>query len=421
MSTPAEPNEWNQRAMRWWHLAFAAAPVCTAAFVVALHDDTDSVGVAVLALLSMTVLWFAFGRRSFDSPAVRTVFQACLVLALGLGIAAAPNVATIQCLVFPFFWVSIPSIRGALIGNGVIALSVFLGFSWALRGSSYGVAAAIAIPLASVVFSIAMGLWITRIAHWGHERALLLADLTSAQAQLATVSREQGMASERERMARELHDTIAQSLTGLVMVAQRVAAAETLDPALRTDVELIESIGRDTLGETRALVAASASVQVEGGLAAAAERLAARYRRETGIALDVQVQAVVPRELEVVVLRCMQEALANIRKHAQAARATVRIQADGRLLTLEVTDDGVGIDPAAADSGAGFGLSGMRERLALVGGELSTAPGVRGGTILRASMPLTSDAESLDKGAAAPDEPTVAASTAAESTAGIRA
>ena len=381
------PNDWNQRALRWWHLAFAAAPAATFLFVLAL-DSNDSLPVAAAALGAMSVLWFAFGRKSFENRTSRIVFECALALTLGVAIAAAPNAAVAQCLVFPLVWSSAPSIRSGLIANALIAVCAFAGFAFAFRDLPLGIGMAAAITLASVIFSIVLGLWITRIADWGHERGRLLAELTAAQAELATANREQGVASERERLARELHDTIAQSLTGLVMVAQRAAASPTLDPVVRADLELIETIGRDTLGETRALVASSASVQVEGGLATAAERLAARYRRETGIVVEVEVRAEVPRELEVVVLRCMQEALANIRKHARAANARVRIHSDGAVLTLEVTDDGVGISPTAAANGDGFGLSGMRERLALVGGQVAVGPGAMGGTTLRASMPL---------------------------------
>ncbi|THG30975.1 sensor histidine kinase [Naasia lichenicola] len=389
-ASSAAPSEWHRRALPWWHLAFGLGPAATLGFCAVLADD-DAVPLAAVALLSMTVLWFAFGRLSFGSRTARMVFLPLLILALTVAIAAAPNAAVIQCLVFPFIWVSIDGLRSALIGNAFVAIGAFVGFSVAQRGTEYGYATAAAISLVSVAFSVLMGLWITRITVWGHERGRLLEELTDAQAELAAANREQGIASERERLARELHDTIAQSLTGLVMVAQRASAARNLDPAVRADLELIESIGRETLGETRALVASSASVRVEGGLAAAASRLSARYRRETGIDVDLDIRAApseLDRELEVVVLRCMQEALANVRKHAAASHVVVRIDADTETLVVEVLDDGVGISVADAETAGGFGLSGMRERLALVGGQVTVAPRSTGGTSLRATIPL---------------------------------
>ena len=91
------------------------------------------------------------------------------------------------------------------------------------------------------------------------------------------------------------------------------------------------------------------------------------------------------RDLEVVLLRCTQEALANVRKHSHATSARVDVVARGDEVELTVEDDGIG--PTGADEDSGFGVSGMRERLALVGGRLSLEPGATTGTVLRATVP----------------------------------
>ena len=120
----------------------------------------------------------------------------------------------------------------------------------------------------------------------------------------------------------------------------------------------------------------------EGGIAGALDRLAQRYERETAIAVTVRldVETALTRDLEVVLLRCAQEGLANVRKHSGASRAALTLVARKSELSLRVADDGSGFDPAAAHSG--YGLSGMRERLALVGGTLDLESGEDGTTLL---------------------------------------
>ena len=226
----------------------------------------------------------------------------------------------------------------------------------------------------SLVGSLALGLWITRISDLSHERKALLDELTAAQGQLAALHRDSGVTSERERLAREIHDTIAQSLTGLVMLSQRaqreLAAGDT--DALADQLEMMEHSARDALVETRTLVAAGAPVELGAGIVAALERFGSRFERETGIA--VTVNGTVPeldRDTEVVLLRCAQEALANVRKHSGARAAAITLTMTGGRPTMTVQDDGVGFDPSLPSTG--FGLAGMRDRLALVGGSIAVA------------------------------------------------
>ncbi|MDP9028759.1 MAG: sensor histidine kinase, partial [Actinomycetota bacterium] len=128
-----------------------------------------------------------------------------------------------------------------------------------------------------------------------------------------------------------------------------------------------------------------------GGLVGALEQFAARFQRESGIAvavtaeLDPSVDNSLGRDAEVVLLRCAQEGLANVRKHAGAQAVRVVLSTADGVATVAVIDDGHGFDPAAAASG--FGLSGLRDRLGLVGGELSI-DGTAGATTLIARLPV---------------------------------
>ena len=194
------------------------------------------------------------------------------------------------------------------------------------------------------------------------------------------------MAAERERLAREVHDTLAQGYTSIVVLAQTAAAAlppDTDDVAER--LALIEEVARENLGEARAMVAAFAPVALDSAtLLEALQRLAERFGRETGIVTRLDTSALdgvdtgLTRSEEIVLLRGAQEALANVRRHASASAVVLRVSRvgsdDGSQVSVHVEDDGVGFDPASA---AGVGLAGLRDRAEEVGGvvDVVSAPG----------------------------------------------
>jgi two-component system, NarL family, sensor histidine kinase DevS len=129
---------------------------------------------------------------------------------------------------------------------------------------------------------------------------------------------------------------------------------------------------------------------VELGLAPALTSLAQRTSTTTGLEVhtdvDIPAQRLTP-ELETTVYRIVQEALSNVAKHARAATVELSVRHVDHELQITVSDDGVGFDPGAAGDG-GFGLTGMRERVELVGGELSVVRGAGAGTVVRARLPV---------------------------------
>jgi len=313
-----------------------------------------------------------------------------LIIGSGVLVACSPNLAFVQAIAFPLLWVVIERTRVAVAANVALALVVSAGFVVSVGTGSDNLSQTGLIQSISLVGSLALGLWISRIADLSNERLRLLDELTATQAELAAANHDTGVVSERERLAREIHDTIAQSLTGIVMMsqrAQRELGAGQLAP-LADQLQLLEESARDALVETRSLVAASAPVDLGGGIASALERLAERFRRESGIAISVsaEVSVELDRDTEVVLLRCAQEALANVRKHSHATTATVRLVTELLTATLSVTDDGSGFDSNAAETG--FGLPGMRDRLALVNGALAVSSVPGGGTSLSVSLPI---------------------------------
>lgn len=371
--------------LRWWHVAVTAmAVVLTVMLLSAGLTPVRQLG-ALSALAVFTVSWFLVGRLGMRSRVAAIVFSAIVVVSVGVGVGFFPLMAIIQCLAYPLLWARAAQLREAIIANVALGAAVAIGF-WVATGDLVQTLVTSGLSLG---FSLALGLWISRIAELSEERQRLLDELHATQDRLAAVNREAGVASERERLAREIHDTIAQDLTGLVLLAQQarrdLAGGNVTDAAER--LTMIEDNARTALAETRALVAASAPVSLStGGLVDALERLGARFTRETGIDVTVIGEAAdLDRNSEVVLLRCAQESLANIRKHSGARSATVTLSAADGSVRLEVSDDGHGFDPASRTDG--FGLGGMRDRLALVGGALDVVSSDRG-TTLTATLPL---------------------------------
>ncbi|MBM7503357.1 sensor histidine kinase [Agromyces aurantiacus] len=384
--------------VRWWD----AAAITVTAVIVALslieppYGPRD-VGTWIVAGTFLLV-HLAWGRRCVPEVAAgpHLAISIAYAVLLAVGTTFDPTFSIMQAFLYPFVWSTAPSVRSAIVANVLVAIAIVVGYT--ARFGLEGFATGAAVATLSVVFSIALGLWITRIAEYGEERARLLADLQAAQGQLAAMHRDAGVVDERARLAREIHDTIAQSLTGLVMVAQRTsrrlapvegeAAASAGD-----DVELMEQMARDALTEARGLVASLAPVDPDTGLAEALRRLSAGFERETGVRVTVTADVSgLDRELEVVLLRCAQEALANVRKHARATTAEVEVaRLDGEVV-LEVRDDGDGPGPGVAGD-RGFGLAGMRDRVALVGGRVAFGPGDAGGAVLRVLVPLAGGAD----------------------------
>jgi len=194
-------------------------------------------------------------------------------------------------------------------------------------------------------------------------------------------------------MARDIHDTLAQGFTSVVMLSQvaRREAHSAPPEVLEARLATIEDVARTNLAEARALVAAFSPVDVHGAdLPGALRRLGDRFAAETGVEVWVDVDdslaGLLTPETAVVLLRSAQEGLANVRKHAAARQVSLRLhrEPDGPL-RLEVSDDGVGCHPDRWTSG--FGLDGLRARVGDVGGRVGLDPRAGGGTRLAVEVP----------------------------------
>jgi len=363
----------------------AVASVCAIVLVVDRPTVAELVvGLGVLA--AFVVAFFVVGRAAEDGSGRAAAFIVLCVVTTGVLVSLAPPLAIFQSIAMPVGWVITRTRRAGITASAFVAGAAGVGFFVSLGPSWDATASALITVTFSFVGSVALGLWIWRIAEYGDERARLLEELTAAQDELAALHRDAGVTGERERLARELHDTIAQSLAGMVLLAQRSRRELTSGRLTDATLELLEDAAREALTETRTLVAGSAPVELGAGLAGALEVLAERFRRESGVsvAVSVALDAPLDRDAEVALLRCAQEGLANVRKHAGASTVTVSLCDEGGDAVLSVADDGRGLDPTSIPDG--FGLSGLRARLALVGGSLAVS-GSPEGTTIEARLP----------------------------------
>ena len=374
---------------RWWDIAVVSAAAILVALVLMNGAEGWRLTGALGVIAGVVVVWFAVGRGSAEGSRRAIATVAVVIVLSGIGPVINPGMATIQVIAFPLMWTLPRTTRGAIRANVLLALAVGTGYFFGLGADADAFAEALLVESISLAGSFAIGFWITRISVESAERAALVDELREAQSKLDVLSRDAGATGERERLAREIHDTIAQDLAGLVLLAQRTRRELSAgEPTVGETVDLLEDSARKALAETRSLVATSAPVGLShDGIVAALERLAERFGRETGIA--VRVDGEVPelsRETEVVLLRCAQEGLANVRKHSGAVTAWLHLFAGDGSVGLTIGDSGDGFDPRI--TAEGFGLSGMRARLDLVGGDLSVESRRGEGTELTASLPL---------------------------------
>ncbi|HSP29068.1 MAG TPA: sensor histidine kinase, partial [Ilumatobacteraceae bacterium] len=203
---------------------------------------------------------------------------------------------------------------------------------------------------------------------------------------------EQRVVAERTRIARDLHDVVAHSVS--VMVIQAAAARRNLtsSPEQAAEaIEAIESTGRQTMGELRSILGVLRAAEPDASLAPqpSLSRLES-FAGLDGLPLTVTVEGdltALPESVSATGYRLIQEALTNVRRHAGSVdRVTVALRVDGDDVRIEIVDDGRGA--GALPDTDGFGLIGMRERVAAVGGTVEAGPQPGGGWRVRAVLPI---------------------------------
>jgi signal transduction histidine kinase len=214
--------------------------------------------------------------------------------------------------------------------------------------------------------------------------------------QLHAAQREAGRMDERERLARDIHDTLAQGFASVLRHLELVTLelgrhGKTVDPTVARHLAYAESVSRDSLAEIRRLVRALRPVELaEAPLSSAIERIAKRWGDEHGVLADVSLTAVpsLKPDADVIFLRAVQESLNNVARHARARRVHVTLGQVDELVLLTVEDDGCGFAEGDIRSSEHFGLSGMRERVRRFSGHvlIDSKPGA--GASVTVAMPL---------------------------------
>lgn len=281
----------------------------------------------------------------------------------------------------------------------------------------------IGIVLITVVLSVGV-LWVVSIGdQQSEQRKQALADLAAANAklenmlaenaglhaQLLAQAREAGVVDERQRMAREIHDTLAQGFTGIIAQLEAAKQGRHQPDQLLSHVEQAQTLARENLSEARRSVQALRPAALERAqLPDALAQLARRWSESATIVPRVEITGeprALPAEAEVTLYRVAQEALTNVAKHARATRVGVTLSYLDDVVLLDVRDDGAGFDAEAVRSnghdgeGYGVGLSAMRQRLSQVSGTLEIESGLGEGTAINASIPVSCAAVAPEPGA----------------------
>jgi signal transduction histidine kinase len=210
-------------------------------------------------------------------------------------------------------------------------------------------------------------------------------------AQLVTQAREAGVLDERQRMAREIHDTIAQGLTGVITQIEAVHQAWDDEAEVRRRLDMASELARQSLAEARRSVQAIRPAQLDDSrLPEALGDVATRWSEINGV--PVQVRTTGDRrplhpEVEVTLLRATQEGLANVAKHAGASRVGVTLSFMDDSVSLDVRDDGAGFNPIQTIQAGSFGLAAMRQRVEHVNGVMHIESATGEGTAISVRIP----------------------------------
>lgn len=373
-----------QGMLRAARIALHLITVALAVVTVLRALGAGAAPIAAVLLGAAFLAWYAAGARFAHGRAARGWLYGLTLIWGGMLVLSSE-----------FVWLSFPLLllAGHLLRVGWSTLYAAVVLSAAIVAPVLHDApftfAHIAGPLLGGGFALAVSLGYDALLRDAVERERLIDSLLRAQEEtaalqdeLARTHREAGAERERTRLARDLHDTIAQELSSVSLLA-RAGDAERLPQ--------IDALAQHSLAGLRRIVAALAPAELDDtALAAALGRLLDALAADTGIRVSLEVDeqvAALPTPVEVTFLRVAQSALANVRLHARASTVQVTLATAGERVRLTIADDGVGFDPDAIPArAASYGLVAMRSRLRELGGDLDihSAPGA--GTTLRAEV-----------------------------------
>ncbi|AZA08284.1 sensor histidine kinase [Corynebacterium pseudopelargi] len=362
--------------------------------VIDLHRR-DAILAVVLA--SIFALVYAYGTyKSIRGGWLELAWLATLTIVWSAMLAVLPVAVY---MVFPLFFLylrALPDIRGIFAVFGVTVVAIVSQWPNLTIGAVMG-------PTVSAAVVIGINLALQAIWRGAKEREALIEELLETRHQLADSERAAGIAAERQRIAHEIHDTLAQGLSSIQMLL-RVAEQDInhldIDNSAKTRplqrIELARHTAADNLSEARAIIAALQPAALsKTSLDGALHRVAAQVE---GIEMEIDIEGderQLPMSTEASLLRIYQGAVGNVQKHSQATRCRVTLSYEPTVVRLDVVDNGIGFDPGALSSrpaGLGhIGIDAMRSRAKEQQGELvvESAPGQ--GCALSVVLPIPSD------------------------------
>ena len=374
------------------------------------------VAFTLLMLLYGTLLWVGLsGKSKRGFSWLSFPLQGLLVLAVGLVVPQVGVTVPLSlylalileaCAILKRARAVIAVSCGSLI-LFILTVALLIWQHWDLSFSgdnSFGTIVALILLVVGFLFAVGFLMVYLQLVGVHSEIEAAYAQLEEAHVQLqASAEHIEALTrlTERQRLARELHDTLAQGLVGLSLQLETVDALLTEERARHA-----QEIVREAMQRARATLATARSAiddlrsEPTGvrNFPAAVQEEVQRFTTATSIPCLVELDglSLLPSPLYEHLLRVIGEGLTNIARHAKAHHAEVRIREEHATLTIEVRDDGIGFDSTVSTTQAGhYGLLGLRERARLIGGylEVQSAPGE--GTVLRFSCPHTTKASSL--------------------------
>ncbi|PNI08430.1 two-component sensor histidine kinase [Arthrobacter sp. AFG7.2] len=368
------------------HLGFAVLLVASLVRYVMRHSPADNL--VILGLAAGACLLYAVVAVLARQGRPGAPWMFALVALWAVLVIAAPSFAWCS---FALFFLSRAALAGtaAYAAAGITAAATAAGLFRMSNGTD----------LAMLLGPLAVGAMLTliydQIQHDAEEQRRLHAEVSLAQGQLAASERRAGTIEERERVSREIHDTVTQGLASSLLLLEAAGRSWPSDSA-HTDLGRASALLRGSLSETRALVHELASPGLENCPLPDALLLAARqYVPEARLLVTGQPRPV-PADVRHALLRVVQSAASNIRLHASADAVTVTFGFLPEAVTLDIYDDGGGFDPAAAaapSSVGGYGLRAMRQRVEQLGGTFSVQSAPGEGTIVAAQLPVAGDGQ----------------------------
>ena len=335
------------------------------------------------------VLGMALARRSRDQ---RFAVVWLVVLVLGCAGLAVGSDGFVW-LAFPLFLLctQLLPLRVAVPAVALLTVATIARISAAREAVDASVLVG---PLIGATVAVVIVVVYRDLAEQTRQRTALIEQLTATRDELAASQHQAGILAERERLARELHDTVTQGLTSIVLVLR--AIRDSSQPAADTHSGQLDTAiasAQEVLSQTRRMVQAMTPAELAGN---SLPEAIAKVADDSGLPARVHIDgepAAVPTPVAVALLRATQEALANVAKHAAAHRVDVTVSYLPEVISLDVIDDGVGFDtaqPYGRSTGTGLGLAGIRARAAEIDGsvEIDSQPGR--GTALNVTVPRRS-------------------------------